>query len=309
MDKLTFNLQLFAEEEGQTETSSADFATMSASEQSKILGKMVRGETTEPDKEVEEEEKIEEVVEKEKTVAKRKIKVNGEDIELTDEELIAHAQKGMSADKKFEEASKLRKEAKAERDALEAEKLVKQTESNKGRLAQSAQDVKNFATEFEKAFGEEFNQYDINHIDIFTQFKMQQMITNQNAQQTQSILDGAYNWAEKNPAELEKLDDDIYALANEPTARKQFTALLKARGNFDDGKATVKDLQLLEEFRLKATTTKPIPKEAVEEQKKVRAEKAGSVTVEKNDDAIDWERFKTDNDYQAQMLGRRATRK
>ena len=310
-EERTFNLQLFADEgEGQTETSPADFGAMSAAEQSEILGNMVKGEPTkqpiEPPDEIDVEVGEELAKDLKMKSAKRKIKVNGEEIELTDEELIAHAQKGIAADKRFEEASKLRKEAKADRDAIQAEQQAKQIESNKGRLALTKQQSAQFATMFQQTFGEEYNQYDDDHRDIKNQFQMQQMLTNMDQQRNQSVIDQANAWAEANPAEIDKLDDAIYALGTEPTARKQMRALLVARGRFDENKATVNDLQMLEEFRVKAIVTKPLPKEVVEEKKKAqKAEKAGGEPAQKAEKGIDWDRFSTDNAYQTEVLGRR----
>jgi len=299
-----FNLQLFADEEGQTETSPADFGSMSAAEQSEILGNMVKGEPTkqpiEPPATTDDNDEPTKA-----EPAKRKIKVNGEEIELTDEELIAHAQKGMAADKRFEEASKLRKEAKADRDAIQAEQQAKQIESNKGRLALTKQQSAQFATMFQQTFGEEYNQYDDDHRDIKNQFQMQQMLNNMDNQRNQSVIDQANAWAEANPAEIDKLDDAIYALASEPSARKQMRSLLSARERFENNQASLNDLQMLENFRTTATVTKPLPKEVVEEKKRVqKAEKAGTET-KKEEKGIDWDRFAIDTKYQTEMLGRR----
>src|SRR4029077_4236733 len=46
-----------------------------------------------------------------KETKKYALKVNGKDIELTEEEMVAHVQKGLSAEEKFQEASRLKREA------------------------------------------------------------------------------------------------------------------------------------------------------------------------------------------------------
>lgn len=319
--KFMFDLQLFADEsapiesapDGQAPESSTEpsFGEMSAQEQAKVLAdRFINRQAQAPVEESKaeqppveplaptEEKPESDPVEPEEP--KHRIKVNGEDVELPLSEILKRAEKATGADKKFEEAASIRKEFEALR------QQVSMPQKPPTPVEQAEKDIEEFATRFREVNGVDYEFWNPAHNAIFQNYQISRQQQAAMQQQHQTVMANAMSWIEQHPQETKQIEDAIWE-SRDP-------ALVNALSQLKSGKADMNQIQLVSQFGDKVLTTpkpSPVPKEiSTPKDVPIPVEKPGAQPDSaKQERQIDWDRFKTDRNYQERVLALRIRKK
>lgn len=261
-----FNQQLFSDE-GATEQDTAqnigqDFAKASWEEKAEML-RDYNSQSEPDDEEKEEPAELEEVEqpatdstteEQQADEPKFKIKVAGEEKELPVSELIKLAQQGEDYTRKTQAVSQERKEIDDLRVKLEM--LTAQQAPKVDPLIEANREVEAFRQEFARVTGQEFNEYDISHQAIFLDYKQAGAYQKQSQQQIQQATNHIRQQVQADPVLLQDFDSAMYGLLATESGRSEFDKVYQAKSRVLHGNPTVDDLQLVDQFYVKAQSAK-----------------------------------------------------
>lgn len=267
------NLQLFADEgttstEDTTQNIGNEFAQASWEEKAQMLRDFNNQseQPAEEEKEEQEESAETEEVEQSETDStepeqqadepKFKIKVAGEEKELPISELIKLAQQGEDYTKKTQAVSQERKELDEMKAKLEM--LTAQTAPKIDPLIEANREVEAFRQNFLQVTGQEFNEYDISHQAIFLDYKQQGAYHKQAQQQIQQATNHVRQQIQADHSLLQDFDTAMYGLLATETGRSEFNKVYEAKSRVLHGNPTVDDLQLVDQFYIKAKSVKQV---------------------------------------------------
>ena len=263
-----FDLTLFSDEgttstEDTTQNIGSDFAKASWEEKAEML-RDYNNQSEQTDDEQKEEPAESDEVEQSETDSttneqqadeqKFKIKVAGEEKELPVSELIKLAQQGEDYTRKTQAVSQERKEL----DELKAklEMLTAQQAPKVDPLIEANREVEAFRQEFAKITGQEFNEYDISHQAIFLDYKQAGAYQKQSQQQIQQATNHIRQQVQADPVLLQDFDSAMYGLLVTESGRSEFDKVYQAKSRVLHGNPTVDDLQLVDQFYIKAQSAK-----------------------------------------------------
>lgn len=303
------NLQLFADEgttstEDTTQSVGNEFAQASWEEKAQML-RDYNNQSEQPaeeEKEEHEEPADTEEVEQSETDSteteqveepKFKIKVAGEEKELPISELIKLAQQGEDYTKKTQAVSQERRELDEMKAKLEM--LTAQTAPKVDPLIEANREVEAFRQNFLQVTGQEFNEYDISHQAIFLDYKQQGAYQKQAQQQIQQATNHVRQQIQADPSLLQDFDTAMYGLLATETGRSEFNKVYEAKSRVLHGNPTVDDLQLVDQFYIKAKSVKQVttkPKVMPQtKQTPPKVERAGTSVNEDNKPAFNKKAF------------------
>lgn len=272
-----FNLQLFADDgatDQDTSNIGAEFAKASWEEKAQMLRSHIEEEEgTEIPEEQQEEAKEEESADTEQPETDSeeqtaeptyKIKVSGEEKELPLSEILKLAQQGEDYTKKTQAVSQERREL----DQLKAqlEQLAAQTAPKIDPIAEANREAETFKAEFQRLTGQEFNEFDLSHQSVWLDYKQQGAYQKQAQQQIQQATNHIRQQVQADPQLLSDFDSAMYGLLSTEQGRAEFDKVYQAKSRVLYGQPTVDDLQLVDQFYIKAKSVKQV---AVKTQPKV----------------------------------------
>ena len=275
------NLQLFADE-GTTSTEDTaqnignEFAQASWEEKAQML-RDYNNQSEQPaeeEKEEQEEPADTEEVEQPETDSteteqaeepKFKIKVSGEEKELPISELIKLAQMGENYTQKTQAVSQERKELDEMKAKLEM--LTAQTAPNVDPLTEAKRKADFFIEQFRLATistqnpdGVEYDKYDYTgvHDAIMDEIKQKVNFQQSQKQQIQQATNHVRQQIQADPSLLQDFDTAMYGLLATETGRSEFNKVYEAKSRVLHGNPTVDDLQLVDQFYIKAKSVKQV---------------------------------------------------
>ena len=264
-----FDLTLFSDE-GTTSTEDTaqnigqDFAKASWEEKAEML-RDYNSQSEPDDEEKEEPAELEEVEqpatdstteEQQADELKFKIKVAGEEKELPVSELIKLAQQGEDYTRKTQAVSQERRELDEMKAKLEM--LTAQQAPKVDPLIEANREVEAFRQEFARVTGQEFNEYDISHQAIFLDYKQAGAYQKQSQQQIQQATNHIRQQVQADPVLLQDFDSAMYGLLATESGRSEFDKVYQAKSRVLHGNPTVDDLQLVDQFYIKAKSVKQV---------------------------------------------------
>ena len=185
---------------------------------------------------------------------KFKVKVNGVEEEVSLEEL----RNGYQRNKDYTQGKQAISQERKELDEMKAklEMLTAQTAPKIDPLIEANREVEAFRQNFLQVTGQEFNEYDISHQAIFLDYKQQGAYQKQTQQQVQQATNQLRQQIQADPSLLQDFDSAMYGLLATESGRSEFDKVYQAKSRVLHGNPTVDDLQLVDQFYIKAQSAK-----------------------------------------------------
>jgi hypothetical protein len=299
------NLQLFADEgtpvtSDTNENIGAEFAKATWEEKAQMLrSELDKDEDNKEDKHTDDEETTdtgdseqrendsEETDDKVVEEPKHKIKVGGEEKELPLSEIIKLAQQGEDYTKKTQAVSQERRELDEMKAKLEM--LAAQQAPKIDPITEANREADAFKQEFLRITGQEFNEFDLSHQSVWMDYKQEGAYRRQSQQQIQQTTNYVRQQVQADPQILQDFDTAMYGLLTKDDGRAEFDKVYQAKARVMHGNPSIDDLQLVDQFYIKAQTAKqavvPNTKPKVvpqEKQAPPKVERAGAVESDDN---------------------------